>query len=335
VADRIEHPSGPRRAGRLGNRLDNRLRRALPRPAYEAALDGYLAARTLARRNPGRGHVLPDFVIIGAGKTGTTSLFGWLAEHPYVRGSAKKELNYFSHLYYRGDDWYRKHFPLERDRREFALAHGRPFLAGEASPSYFLHVWAAARLAKLLPDAKLIVQLRDPVDRAYSHFQMRRREGKEPLDSFEAALDAEEERITAERARMLRDRRYSSLDVALWSYLLTSRYVEHLERWFRYFPREQFHVVELEALRRDPVGVFAGVQAFLGLPEHLPHDFDPRFAFDYDPIPPGVRSRLADYFEPYNERLYELLDTDFGWGRATSGGRALAGRGGASTSSSS
>jgi Sulfotransferase domain len=316
VAGRTGHPTGGRRRRTFGSQVDSRLRHALPRPAYEVALRGYKAARTLARRNPGRGHALPDFVIIGAAKAGTTSLFGWLAEHPYVCGSVKKELNYFSPFYYRGEDWYRKHFPLERDRRAFAAEHGRPFLTGEASPSYFLHVWAPERLAKVVPDAKLIVQLRDPVDRAYSHYQMRRRDGQEPLDSFEAALEAEEERITAERARMLRDKRYSSLDVALWSYLLTSRYVEHLERWLRHFPREQFHFVELAALRADPLGEFARVQDFLGLPAHVPEDFDPRFAFDYDPLPPDVRSRLDDYFEPYNQRLYELLGTDFGWGRA-------------------
>ncbi len=263
--------------------------------------------------------MLPDFVIVGAGKCATTSLFSWLSEHPFVRGSARKELNYFSHLYYRGDDWYRSKFPLERDRWTFAAENGRPWLAAEASPSYFLHVWAPERLAKLLPDAKLIVQLRDPVDRAYSHYQMRRRDGQEPLDSFDAAIGAEDGRISAERERMLRDKRYSSNAVARWSYLLTSRYVEHLERWFRYFARDQFHFVELGALRRDPAGVLTGVQEFLGLPVHIPQELDPRFAFDYEPLPSAVRDRLDDYFAPYNERLYELLAIDYGWGTRDSG----------------
>jgi hypothetical protein len=142
---------------------------------------------------------------------------------------------------------------------------------------------------------------------------MRRRDGEEPLE-FAAAVDAEEERLAAEHERMLRDRRYSSYDVACWSYLMRSRYAEQLERWFRYFPREQFHILTLESLAADPAAALDAVHEFLGLPPHRPVELDARFAFDYDPMPPETRARLEEYFEPHNARLYELLGTDFGWG---------------------
>jgi hypothetical protein len=248
-------------------------------------------------------------VILGAAKAGTTTLYGWLLEHPDVRGSAYKELNYFSHFYHRGDDWYRAQFPREAER---------PFVCGEASPSYLVHLWAPQRMARLLPGVKLIVQLRDPVDRAYSHFQMRRRDGEEPLESFEAAAEAEAGRIADEHERMLRDAKYSSYRVACWSYLMRSRYVEQLERWFRHFPREQFHILTVEALAADPQGSFDDVVEFLDLPPQPLDDVHARFAFDYEPLPPATRARFEDYFRPYNERLYELLGTDLGWGRPTS-----------------
>ncbi len=254
-------------------------------------------------------------MIIGAAKAGTTSLFGWLVDHPYVSGPRHKEVNFFSHYHYRGEDWYRQHFPLERERSSFATEHGRPFLTGEASPSYLLNVWAPQRMHRLLPDVKLIVQLRNPVDRAYSQFQMRRRDGEEPLESFAAAAGAEEERLEQELARMLANRRYNSLDVACWSYLMRSRYAEQLERWFEHYPREQFHFLTLEDLNADPQRALDRVHDFLELPQRRPEDLEARFAFDYDPLPPETRRQLEEYFRPHNERLYELLGVDFGWER--------------------
>ena len=175
-------PVPPRsRARRVRDAADGRLRRALPRPVYQSMLGGYHSLRALSGRSPGHGRLLPDFVIIGTAKSGTTSLYAWLCEHPCVEPATHKEVHYFDYNYYRGVDWYRAHFPTVRERDAFAATHGRPFLTGEASPSYISHHWVPERLAGLLPQAKLLVVLRDPVQRAYSQFQMSRREGEEPL----------------------------------------------------------------------------------------------------------------------------------------------------------
>jgi hypothetical protein len=169
--------------------VDRRLRRALPRPAYQVAIGRYYGLRKVVGKNHGRGRLLPDFVIIGAAKAGTTSLYGWLSKHPYVAPASQKEVHYFDYNSYRGLDWYRQHFPLERERAEFASEHGRPFVTGEASPSYISHDWAPQRAARALPGAKLLVMLRNPIDRAYSQYQMSRREREEPLESFIEAVD--------------------------------------------------------------------------------------------------------------------------------------------------
>ncbi len=310
-------PYAPPRRPRRGDAVDRSLRRVLPRPAYEFLLGRYHGLRRVARRNPGRGRLLPEFVIIGAAKAGTTSLFAWLGEHPHVRTPSRKEINFFSYFHYRGEDWYRQHFPPERERAAFTAEHGRPFTTFEASPSYLLHPRAPERLAGLLPDARLIVQLRNPIDRAYSQYQMRRRDGEEPLEPFAAAVEAEEERLRAEWARMLRDARYSSHEVACWSYLMRGRYAEQLERWFAHVPRERFHVLTLEQLAADPQRVLAGVYDFLGLPQGPAVGLEARFSFDYEPLPAETRALLAEYFRPHNERLYELLGVDFGWERST------------------
>jgi Sulfotransferase domain len=300
---------------RVRGRIDSRLRRSLPRPAYHFLRSRYYEARTLVRRNPGRGHVLPDFLVIGAAKSGTTSLYGWLSDHPSVAPAVTKEVHFFDYDFYRGTDWYRSHFPLEQARADFARDHGRPFLTGEASPSYISHFWAPRRIRRVLPEAKLIALFRNPVDRAYSQFQMSRREGVEELESFEEATAQEENRLRPELARMSADPRYNSWAFGCWSYLARSRYAEQLERWLELFPREQFLFVKAEDLSAEPERTLEGVHDFLGLPGHS-HDRLPRLhTAEYEPMPADSRARLAEYFRPHNELLYELVGVDFGWER--------------------
>ena len=291
----------------ISERAKQGLRENLPAPAYELA-------RKLARRNPGRGRILPDFLVIGTAKSGTTTLYGWLSEHPFVEPADMKEVHFFDYGYERGLDWYRSHFPLARDRETFAREHGRPFLTGEASPTYISHEWAPTRIAEALPQAKLIVAFRNPVDRAYSQFQMSRREEEEPLESFADAVAAEEERLAPEHARSKADPRYKSWPLGCWSYVWRSSYAEQVDRWFRLFPREQFHFVSTEELESQPQTTLDAVYEFLELPPHANADLGHlHVAPKYDPISPEVRAQLAERFRPDNERLYELVGVDFGW----------------------
>jgi hypothetical protein len=297
----------------IASALDRRLRRRLPRPTYEIAVGRYNGLRKVVRRGPGRGRLLPDFVIIGAAKAGTTSLYGWLSEHPFVAPASQKEVHYFDYNYFRGDDWYRKHFPLEVDQARFAAEHGRPFITGEASPPYISHQWAPGRLARTLPRAKLLVGLRNPVDRAYSQYQMSRREHEEPLDSFLDAVEAEADRLAPEVARVESSRHYNSWPIGCWSYLLRSRYAEGLQRWFELLPRSQFHFITLEQLSRDPQAALDAVHDFLEIPAHVYAELRPLHTASYDTMGTEARARLTEYFRPHNERLYELVGTDFGW----------------------
>jgi hypothetical protein len=283
----------------------------------------YYGARTLIGRNPGRGRLLPDFIIIGAAKSGTTSLYGSLTDHPFVLPCTTsdphfqntKEIHFFSSGFQRGEDWYRSHFPLESERREFETEHGRPCLTGEASPSYISSYWAAGRIRNVLPDVRLLAVLRNPVDRAYSQFQMSRRQGLEPLDSFEEATAAEADRLRPEVARLSTDPHYTSPDFGCWSYLARSRYAEQLERWLELFPREQFLFLKAEDLFADPETALSTTYDYLGLPPHAPEGVSRLNSAQYEGIEPDVRAQFTEYFRPHNERLYELIGIDFGWER--------------------
>jgi hypothetical protein len=267
--------------------------------------------------------VLPDFIIIGAAKSGTTSLYGALADHPFVvpcvtdegHFDKTKEVHYFDYNFYRGEDWYRSHFPPAQDQLDFAREHGRPFLTGEASPSYISHLWAPGRIRALLPEVKLIATFRNPVDRAYSQFKMTWREGEEDLESFDEATAREEERLRPELARMSADPYYNSWPYGCWSYLSRSRYAEQVERWLRLFPREQFLFLKAEDLFSEPEQTLDRVCEFLALPPYRPEGETRLNTSQYETMPAETRARLTEYFRPHNARLYEMVGVDFGWER--------------------
>jgi hypothetical protein len=247
---------------------------------------------------------LPDFLILGAQKAGTTALYAYLRQHPDVTGPVWKEVSFFDRHWARGDAWYRGNFPLRVRARGAAV--------GEASPSYLFHPLAPERVRALVPGARLIALLRNPVDRAFSHFQHEVALGREPL-SFEDALDREDERMDGELERMRADPRYFSR--AWWNhtYVARGRYAEQLERWLASFPREQLLVVVTDDLRDDADATYRRVLDFLGVQPRSLDAYPPVFSRDYEPMAAETRARLsADFSEP-NRRLAELLGRELPW----------------------
>lgn len=249
---------------------------------------------------------LPDFIIIGAQKAGTTFLYSLLSQHPYVQPAAKKEVHYFDTGFEKGVDWYLSQFPARTQK------DGRPVLTGEASPYYLYHPHAARRASEVVPEAKLIALLRDPVERAYSDYQHKFREGRDRLD-FQEAVETEEERLRGEREKMLADESYQSPDHRRFSYLSRGVYVDQLEEWHKFFGKEQLLILDSRDLFERTHETFSQVQEFLGLPEWQPEVSDVRNEGEYEPLDPALQKRLEEYFEPHNRRLYEYLDKDFGW----------------------
>ena len=173
--------------------------------------------------------VLPDYLIIGAKRGGSTTLARRLVATPGVTGlfPAREELKgtyYFDVNYSRGQQWYRSHFPTRK-------AVGND-LVGEGSPYYLSHPRAAERAAQVVPHAKVIAVLRHPVDRAFSHYRERVKQGVETLSTFEAALEAEHSRVGGERERMLEDPSYVSWNHLNFAYRDQSRYGQALASWF-------------------------------------------------------------------------------------------------------
>jgi len=249
----------------------------------------------------------PRFIIIGAQRAGTTSFYHLLCEHPCVLPAATKEVHYFDCNYSRGPGWYESQFPL-------AAAHslGRQAITGEASPYYLFHPCAMARLAQDLPEARLIVLLRNPIERAYSHYHHQRRRKLETL-SFEEALAQEDERLRGEAEKILQDENYNSANYRGFSYLARGIYEEQLRAVRDLFPGEQTLVLRSEDFFISPEQILAQTLSFLNLPDWRPRKFIRQNAGKYSGMSPQIREFLRDYFEPHNQRLYEFLSRDFGW----------------------
>src|SRR5215208_2982640 len=231
---------------------------------------------------------LPDFVIIGAQKGGTSFLYYLLTRHPLVEPAARKELHFFDQpeRFDNGAEWYRRCFPRS------AWKDGRRSITGEATPSYLFDPPVAKRMAGVVPQARLIALLRNPIDRAYSHYQMQVKRGTEP-SPFEEAIEQQ------------------------YSYVSRGIYVDQLLRWFEFFSKEQMLILKSEDFFERPVETLKVVLTFLDLPDWQPEAPDlqqRRHTGAYrQKMDPSTRQRLEAYFEPYNQRLYECLDVDFGW----------------------
>ena len=261
---------------------------------------------------PNQIRLLPDFIIIGAQKCGTTSLYHYLKQHPCVGPVLLKEVNFFDNHYSKGIAWYRTHFPSVLYKFCIKQISKQNFVTGEASPDYIFHPHAPKRVLKILPQVKLIILLRNPVDRAYSHYHHQLRKGREAL-SFEKAIEKEEERLGGELQKMLLNENYFSLNRQHYSYLSRGIYIDQLKTWINLFPRKQFLIIKSEDFFENPPRIFKHVLKFLNLPNWELKEYRKINYGNYSKIDATTRKHLIDYFKPHNQRLYEYLGVNFGW----------------------
>lgn len=267
----------------------------------------------------------PNFLIVGAAKAGTTSLAAYLAQHPAVYIPPEKELHFFDRdqVYAKGWAWYTGRFAAAGD----ALA------LGEATPTYMAHERVALRMARHLPDVRLISILRNPIDRAYSYYWHLRAFGAERRSFEESLADPETERRVG--------------------YLARGRYAEQIRVLHRYYPADKLHVALFDDLVSDPARTFSDVCRWLGVdptvPVALGQNFNPRFRLrspmilrltdrtrlwrrwpalahgllrlnrvpiSTEPMNARTRTRLIEEFAPANAELAALIGRDLSaWNR--------------------
>lgn len=261
----------------------------------------------LARNATASIRAFPNFIIIGAQRSGTSSLFSYLIQHPQIVGSVTKEVHYFDKHFEKGPDWYRSNFPLQLIN-EHALI-------GEATPSYLYYPEVPQRISNLLPEVKLIAILRNPTERAISQYFYTVKNGGEDLPLMDALL-AEESRIELEEAGQGIAKNSKKAPSQIHSYKQRGHYFQQLDRYWAHFPRNRVLIVESLALFRQPEETLREVFDFLGTdPDFKPPDLAPRNSNPIrQEVPEAVYRYLDAYFAPHNERLYAALQRDLGWG---------------------
>jgi len=279
--------------------LTRSLVRRLPRPARRRLVEARHLLRSMVRVE----RALPDLLIIGAQRCGTSSLYKYLGRHPQVVASTRKETEYFSGRYALGEHWYRAHFPSTRSITRGDVER----ITFEATPDYMLDPRAAERAASVVPDARIIALLRDPVARTYSHYRHMVRLGYESL-SFEEALDAEHDRCREDWRRIAVDPSYRPKSLLRYSYVERGHYALQLDRWFEIYDEPSILLIRSEDFFASTRQVFARIQSFLGIDIWTPADMPNHSETGPDNlhIDPSVRDRLREHFASHSAELTRL-----------------------------
>ena len=253
--------------------------------------------------------VLPDFIIIGSMKCGTTSLYYDICEHPCVSPAAYDEIGFFDSNFHLGLNWYRSMFPTKRRIEDIRRKEGVA-ITGEDTPFYFWNPVAAKRIQKLLPNIKLITILRNPIDRAYSEYQdLVSSESNSP--SFETFIENE---INTRRkdSSLITEENFEIFNQKN-SYLLKGIYVDQLKIWAGLFPKEQIFTLSTENLNSEPITALESVFQYLNLPDYKIKNTQRQKQKKYVPMNSQTRKILIEFFKPHNERLFKFIGKKFDW----------------------
>lgn len=272
-------------------------------------------SRVQVRSKTARFRGLPDFLVIGAQRSGTSSLYKYLGEHPNVVASLRKEIEYFSTDFAKGEDWYRAHFPLTSRLWAMRKLSGVSPVCFEATPDYLLDPRAAPRAKAMLPDAKIVVLLRDPVERAHSHYHHNLRYRLEDL-SFDEALAAEDDRLEHEYDKIDADPSYKALPLRRYSYVTRGLYADQLQPWLDAYGTS-VAVIPSAGLFGDTSGRLADLCEFLDVPPNPQSEYR-NYSYTSQPtvkteMSASTRQWLRDRFTEPNRELFTLLGQDYGW----------------------
>lgn len=247
--------------------------------------------------------VLPNFIIVGTVRSGTTSLYYNICEHPSVVSAAYDEIGFFDSNYHLGLNWYRSMFPTENEMKELREKTGMS-ITGEDTPFYFWKKEVVDRIYDILPKVKIIVIFRNPVDRAYSNYNLGIRSKTETL-TFEDAVDEEIKFLDEHSFRDSIDRRRS--------YLSKGIYEKQVKLWFDIFPKEQIHILSTEKMNQNPQDTLQKIFEFLNLPKYNIKNPQRQKHAKYEKMDDKVREKLLKFYKPYNEKFFHIIQKKFEW----------------------
>ncbi len=258
--------------------------------------------------------ILPNFLIIGYYKSGTTSLYDYLIQHENIGKAKRKEIHYFSFSYWRGLMWYRSYFSTIFAKRQIEAKTGRKFHTGESSPQYIFHPYSLDRIHQTLPNVKLILLLRNPIDRAYSHYIHEKNRENEPLKTFEEAIELDDERYEVMFSKFKKNEiKEFNNKVYLSPYVRMGKYILEIKKLYKIFPKNQILILKTSDLDNSPENTVNKALKFMDLLLTNKINFTKKNVGKYSQMNSETREKLIEYYKPYNLELEKFLDMKFDW----------------------
>ena len=249
--------------------------------------------------------VLPDFFVVGVVRSGTTSLYHYLDQHPCIMKSAYDELGFFDSNFDLGWNWYKSLFPTIMQKKKIEKSNGK-FLTFDDTPFYVYNSTVVKRIKKNFPDTKIIIIFRNPIDRAYSNYFLGVNGGKEKRE-FDDLIEEEIRLINSRNKQVFFDETLSE------TYLGRGLYAEQLKVWFNEFPKDSVKIIKSEEFAEKTQDVMEDIFQFLDLPKHKILNIEKKNVAKYPPMKKETRKKLEDFFHPHNKELYDLVGKNFGW----------------------
>jgi hypothetical protein len=301
--------NGEESAQRIKRQRKKRQRSILEQEVFQLQRELRAAEQERAEEQSQAG-ALPDFILIGAKRCGQSTLYKLLIQHPHVEPASSQELHFFDMHFDLGVEWYRRCFPTPR------FKEGRETITGEGTPGYLQNEYVPERVKKVVPQARLIALLRNPVHRIYADYRKKEGKGRESRTFKEIIDQMIESTRCGERDEVLEGEYRVNSSGEIDIFLHRGIYVDHLMRWREFFPREQILVLKSEDFFENPQEILNVILDFLDLPNWEPEDSllqEIRDGAEEARLHPETKRRLEEYFKPHNNRLYEYLGRDFGW----------------------
>ena len=255
--------------------------------------------------------VIPDFLVIGAKRCGTTSLYQHLSEHPCISRSPHDNIGFFNENYHLGINWYKSLFPTVFYKKKME-SKNKQCLFFDVTSTYMEEELTAKNVYEVNPNQKIIVILRNPVDRAYSHYHVNVKEKSEKR-SFEDAVFEEMNRIKSERIIQNKNKNLRVFTPNNIHYLKKGFYALQLKSWFKIFPREQILVLSTEEFQEDQNLIYKKIFDFLNIPNMKIKSTEKMEKGNYISMKHDTRNLLLDYFRQYNHELFEFINSEFDW----------------------
>ncbi len=247
--------------------------------------------------------VLPDFIIIGTVRSGSTSLYYNICEHPSVLSADYDEIGFFDSNFHLGIEWYRSMFPTKKEMENVKKETGFA-ITGEDTPFYFWKKEAAERIYDMNQNSKILSIFRNPVDRAYSNYNISVIAKTENL-TFEDAIDEEIDFLSKHSFRESVDRRRS--------YLAKGIYEEQIKIWMEIFSKKQIHLLSTEDMSNNPQNTLQDIFKFLDIPQYEIKKPQKQKANTYEKMKSQTRDRLLDFYKEHNEKFFKIIEKKFEW----------------------